>query len=131
MPARPFEIRYPDGDFESAYTRRPSPTVGQKIQRKNRVWDVIRREDRHADGASATRPSRRASALVWSYPNNADLLLLFPNGTSTIDRRVANCPSAHMLEAAGSEWHPGVGGRPHEAGRADLRSLRDISEPSR
>ena len=29
MPARPFEIRYPDGDFEIAYTRRPSPTVGR------------------------------------------------------------------------------------------------------
>ena len=53
MPARPFEIRYPDGDFEIAYTRRPSPTVGQTIQRKNRVWDVIRRDDRDADGADA------------------------------------------------------------------------------
>ena len=73
MPARPFEIRYPDGDFEIAYTRRPSPTVGQTIQRKNRVWDVIRREDRHADGADAVfvyvepagTPRRRRSALGW------------------------------------------------------------------
>jgi len=53
MPARPFEIRYPDGDFEIAYTRRPFPTVGQTIRRKNRVWEVTHREDRDADGGDA------------------------------------------------------------------------------
>jgi len=53
MPARPFEIRYPDGDFEIDYTRRPLPAVGETIQRENRVWEVTRREDRDAEGGGA------------------------------------------------------------------------------
>lgn len=53
MPARPFEIRYPDGDYEIAYTGRPIPIVGETILRKNQVWEVTRREDRDAEGGDA------------------------------------------------------------------------------
>ena len=42
MPARQFEIRYPDGDYEVNSTSLTFPAVGQTLVRKGVVWRVTR-----------------------------------------------------------------------------------------
>ena len=148
MPARQFEIRYPDGDFEIAYTQRPFPTVGETIQRKNRVWEVTRREDRDAQGGGCRLRVRRAcgnaarrrsalggrprrmivvdaavatgqrSSLVVSRRRRSSSCGS-RTATSNIDRRAASCPSGRTFEA---EVRYGASGSSAAAPRSSRRS---------
>ena len=40
IPARAFVIRYPNGDFEYDFTRKPVPLVGDTPFRKQHLWRV-------------------------------------------------------------------------------------------
>ena len=40
IPARAFVIRFPNGDFEYDFTRKPVPLVGDTLYRKQRLWRV-------------------------------------------------------------------------------------------
>jgi hypothetical protein len=42
MAARAFVIRFPNGDFEYAVSRRATPSVGDTLRRRGLLWRVIR-----------------------------------------------------------------------------------------
>jgi hypothetical protein len=47
MRSEVFEIRYPDGDFEIAATQiHPLPVAGDRLWRKDRLWQVTYTEGR-------------------------------------------------------------------------------------
>jgi hypothetical protein len=47
MRSEVFEIRYPDGDFEIAATQvHRLPVAGDRLRRKNRLWQVTYTEGR-------------------------------------------------------------------------------------
>ena len=42
MPATAFVIRFPNGDYEYDFTRKPIPTVGETMRKQGLLWSVTR-----------------------------------------------------------------------------------------